>query len=134
MNIIEKFKAKKNKKLIEDKMVELCGFYPMLDDLRLYIEACFALFPELKKEPTAMTTMMIQGFALNRPVYYCECMKNGDSDDWVRMDKVRMLGPFVTFDLMDNKVISNGVEATLITVSDDQSKVIKAYDDYKKAQ
>jgi len=129
MNFIEKFKVKKTKKMIEDKMVELVGFYPMLDDLRLYIEACFSLFPEMKKEPAAMTTIMIQGFAIYRPVYYCEYL-----DDWVRIDEVRKAGPLVTFDLMDNKVTSNGVEAKLLKISNNKADVIKAYDEYKEAQ
>jgi len=125
MNFIKRIKAKNTKKLIEAKMVELVGFYPMLDDLRLFIEACFSLYPEMKKEPTAMTTMMIQGFALHRPVYYCEYL-----DDWVRIDEVRKAGPVVTFDLMNHKVISNGVEAELLKISNNKADVIKAYDDY----
>jgi len=129
MNFINEIRAKKTKRLIEAKMVELVGFYPMLDDLRLYIEACFALFPEMKKEPIAMATIIIKGFALHRPVYYCECL-----DDWVRIDEVRKTGPEVVFDLMDSKVTSNGIEAELLKISNNKADVIKAYDDYKATQ
>ncbi len=52
----------------------------------------------------------------------------------VEKDEVRKAGLNVTFDLMNNKVISNGVEATLLKISNNKTDVIKAYDEYKAAQ
>jgi hypothetical protein len=124
-------KAKKTKKKIEKRMQEIADCHPNLENMHLYLEACFSIWPYMKDAHELSATILLEYYSMTTgKLYYCEHLKG---EDWVRLDYVRPMKGII-FDLQNSKVISNGVEADLIALSEDRLYVENEYNKAMKAK
>jgi hypothetical protein len=131
MNILKKMKAAKFKKRLEQKMQEIANDYPNMENFILYLEACFALLPVEEEAQNVKASILLEYYSISTAkIYYCEHLKG---EDWVRFDYIRPAMNII-FDINNKKVISNGVEADLIAMSEDREFIENEYNKAMEAK
>lgn len=131
MNIFKNMKAKNTKKRIEQRMQEIANHHPNLENVALFLEACFSIWEYMRDDQQMFTTILLEHYSTSTgKIYYCEHL---EGEDWVRLDYIRPARGII-FDLQNLKVISNGVEADLIALSEDRIYVENEYNKVMKAK